>query len=89
MKPYRFVGSEAEIGGYGKLERFGQRILLPEAVASQVAHAARLIPEEAFLEIGFTDQELRDYQYAGSHVEATPDFLAKKARAINIYQGRA
>lgn len=83
MKPYFFVGSYCEIdGGRIKLERFGQRIELPDEVAETVVKGGgAILPEAKFQEIGFTEQELSLYAYPGQRAGAPEVFNQKVAAA--------
>ena len=67
MNVYHFVGSYCEIdGGRIKLERFGQRVELPEDVAGIVIRGGgAILPEAEFARPGFTEQELSLYAYPG------------------------
>lgn len=84
----RFLGLETVIEGHGKLDRFGQRIELPEQLANEIGSVnAPILPDDLFVEIGFTNEELRDFATPGSHVpiEFVPsgdDEADNKQRAV-------
>ncbi|MFN3323418.1 MAG: hypothetical protein ACK5AZ_07980 [Bryobacteraceae bacterium] len=83
MNTYRFVGSYCEIdNGRIKLERFGQRIELPENVAETIIRGGgAILPEAEFNAIGFTEQELELYAYPGQQATAPGAFQRKRAKA--------
>jgi hypothetical protein len=87
MKPYFFVGSYCEIdGGRVKLERFGQRIELPDELAATVVRGGgAVLPEAKFDEIGFTEQELKQYAYPGQRLGAPEAFNAKVVEAHRAF----
>lgn len=83
MSTYHFVGSYCEIdNGRIKLERFGQRIELPENVAETVIRGGgAILPEADFNAIGFTEQEISLYAYPGQQATAPEVFQRKRAEA--------
>jgi hypothetical protein len=93
MSSFRFIGLLAEIAGYRKLERFGQAIDLPDAVASELilgagaeqgyAGAAALLPDAEFQAIGFTPEELQRFATPATQIgEKAQAFLEKKRAAL-------
>ena len=93
MAIYKFIGTEAEIGGV-RLRRLGDSITLSESRAEDIilgagseqgfAGGAALIPEEFFDKLGFTEQELKRWgsvsardALAGSSAEAVVEFRRK------------
>lgn len=80
MKSYRFVGTQADIGGV-RLSRFGQKIDLPAADAKHERGPA-VIPAERFDEIGFTEEELAKYALSGPRSEAPKSFQDKLRAAL-------
>ena len=65
-------------------ERFGQKVQLAEDVAiTAIAGGAALLPEEKFVAVGFTDEELKDYAYPGQR-EGAPEAFAAKLLAARI-----
>ena len=87
MTTFVFLGAYSEVLGAGiKLTRFGQRVELPPDVAEETKVAGGLpcIPAEQFDTAGFTAAELQKYGPAASHENAPPEFLAKKAQALEI-----
>lgn len=87
MGVYHFVGSYCEIdGGRVKLERFGQRIELTDDIAKTVIMGGgAILPEAEFKRLGFTDAELKDYQFPGPQENAPEGFRAKKKAALVAY----
>lgn len=87
MKPYLFVGSYCKIdGGRIKLERFGQRLELPDALAEIIVNGGgAILPEAQFDEIGFTEQELDQYAYPGRRLGAPEAFNAKVVEAHRAF----
>jgi hypothetical protein len=85
MSAYRFVGSYCEIdGGRIKLERFGQQVELPDAVAEVVVKGGgAIIPETEFESLGFTEQELSLYAYPGQQ-DGAPEAFAVKRHAAHV-----
>ena len=83
MSTYNFVGSYCEIdGGRIKLEKFGQRIDLPEDLAAVVIKGGgAILPEAEFESLGFTEQEISLYAYPGQQASAPEAFLAKRTQA--------
>lgn len=82
-----FVGAYSEVLGAGiRLTRFGERVELPDQIAESVGHPRGLpcIPAADFDGINFTADELRKYGAAATHPNASAEFLAKKARALQI-----
>ena len=87
MTTFVFLGAYSEVLGAGiKLTRFGQRVDLPPEIADETKLAGGLpcIPTDQFDAIGFTAEELRKYGPAAAHENAPPEFLAKKAQALQI-----
>ena len=84
MKAYRFVGTDSEITGYPRLQRFGQRIELPDDFNVSSGHGIPLLPEKVFESVGFTVEELQRFADPGSHAEAPQEFLDKKLKAIGL-----
>ena len=84
---YRFVGVETELfGGRVKLTRLGQSIDLDEATASVVIKGGgAIVSESDFKALGFTDDELKQYAYAGPRLSAPPEFHAKLQRAHAMF----
>lgn len=82
-KIYRFVGTYSEIGGYPDLTKFGQAIELPEDLGTDlIRRNTPLLPDAEFKALGFTDKELADHAYVGSHADAPVEFLDKKRKAL-------
>lgn len=75
---YRFLGTEAEIPGFRKLQRYGQKVELDPEVAKDFiigagstsghAGACALLPEEEFQVIGFTTAELLHFSTPDAQV---------------------
>jgi hypothetical protein len=87
MKAYRFVGSACVIHDRGEFSKFGQLAELPEDVAETVIRGGgAFLPEDQFKEIGFTDQELKDYQFPGQQLSAPQSFQEKRQRALAAFQ---
>ena len=87
MTTFVFLGAYSEVLGAGiKLTRFGQRVDLPPEIADETKVAGGLpcIPAEQFDALGFTPDELRKYCPVAAHENAPPEFLAKKAQALQI-----
>ena len=87
MTTFVFLGAYSEVLGAGiKLTRFGQRVDLPPDLADETKVAGGLpcIPAEQFDAIGFTPDELQKYWAAATHENAPPEFLGKKAQALEI-----
>lgn len=88
---HRFVGTKSTIGDRG-LTRFGESIDMDAAAGRTLmlgngpetgfSGSCPLLPDGEFSKIGFTEQELRDYQWPGSHEDASPEFKRKKAQAL-------
>lgn len=89
---YRFIGTEAEVAG-SALKRFGQTITFPDAEHAKdavvgagreqgYAGAIAAIPDEEFVQIGFTDAELRKYMYPAHRVNVPAEFGAKVQSAF-------
>jgi hypothetical protein len=89
MHTYYFVGSYCEIdGGRIKLERFGQRIDLPEDLATTVIlGGGAILPEADFESLGFTEQEISLYAYPGQQATAPEAFLKKRSQAHVAFCG--
>lgn len=87
MSTYRFVGSYCEIdGGRIKLERFGQRIELPDEVAETVIRGGgAILPEADFESLGFTEQEISLYAYPGQQIGAPEAFTRKQQEAHRAF----
>lgn len=83
MSVYCFVGSYCEIdGGRIKLERFGQKIDLPEEIAATViSGGGAILPEADFEGLAFTEQEMSLYAYPGPQASAPEAFQRKRAAA--------
>lgn len=89
MKAYRFVGSACVIHGTGEFSKFGQRVELPEAVADTVIlGGGAFVPEDEFEALGFTTDELKNYQFPGQQANAPLSFHEKKTAAILAFQTR-
>jgi hypothetical protein len=84
MAIYRFVGDQADI--YNPLyqfRRFGQKADMDDACAHlHCLKGVGLIPEAEFEAIGFTDDELKLYPSAISHMSAPDEFKRKKKTAL-------
>jgi hypothetical protein len=86
MSTYRFIGASACVGSR-ELTQFGQKVLLTaEQATAAVCGGAAILPETVFLALGFTDEELRRYAFAGSHPRATSAFLGKKDAALTEFR---
>lgn len=86
MRAYRFVGTYAAIIDRDlELSTFGQRVELPEDVATvAMVGGAALLPEETFDALGFDQDEL-DALAREPWREPTAEFLEKKQKAIVLY----
>ncbi|MGE5568544.1 MAG: hypothetical protein ACM3S5_05845 [Rhodospirillales bacterium] len=85
MSVYHFVGSYTEIGGGRiKLERFGQRVELPDDLADNIVKGGgAILPEAEFNQLGFTEQELSLYAYPGQW-EGAPEAFTSKQKAAHV-----
>jgi hypothetical protein len=88
----RFLGIEADIVGHGrKLQRFGQAIELPEALAKELilgggraqgwAGATAMLPEAEFDAIGFTEAQLK---YFGLPASWNSDVKINKDTILSV-----
>jgi hypothetical protein len=82
---YYFIGTEALITGYPQLTRFGQKIDLPDDVASEVRKKVALLTADQWQMLGFTEKELGTFSNVGVHEAAPPEFIAKRDKAWTIY----
>lgn len=95
---YKFLGSEAEVGGT-KLQDLGQPIELTEAVATELivgggkatgyAGAVALLPADQFDALGFTESELKRFAKPGPRNAApieTRDKVRKGLEAVDAFR---
>jgi hypothetical protein len=92
---YRFIGTEAEIGGE-KLTRFGQTISLPDGRAKDAilgagpeqgwAGATAIIQDSEWTKLGVTDEEQRLYAYPAGRERMTSEFRAKYKAAMTALE---
>jgi hypothetical protein len=76
-----FIGIEAEIDGYERMDRFGQVVTLPDGMEAEAA-AACCLPAEQFAEL-FAGVDVDVYAMPASHDTADETFLLRK-RAANV-----
>lgn len=77
-KKFRFLGSDAEIVGYGLL-RCGQVIELPEGLAQEAARGSVvLVPEDIFAALGVSEEDLKHW--------TEPANAEKRRAAIEAYE---
>jgi len=84
MKTYRFLGTEATIGGAqpGTLTQYGQKLqLADESLIPALLSGAPLLPEDRFATHAISDTELQKYFATQIHETAPADFLAKRNAA--------
>lgn len=84
MKTYRFLGTEANIGGAqpGTLTQFGQKLqLADDHLTSALQSGAPLLPEDRFAAHGISDADLGKYFSTSLHNDAPADFVAKRDAA--------
>lgn len=83
----RFVGGDFSLVGDREFDAVGQQATFSEQGFKDVVFGgAAFIPEEDFLRIGFTEQELETYGPAGQRFNPPQSFCDKLGAAHQVYR---